>query len=101
MYLSVQYGLNGYIQDGIYAEDDADSATVWVCEPMYEEPDGSWVGTGEFYIALSRSPRGKWMIDTSEHARVSATGHRYRFRTVKDAVEYVARVNRHNVTIVD
>lgn len=106
MTLDVQYGQDGYLIDGgPYAEQDADSATVWVYAPMYAYPDDhdgpqQWVNTGEFYIALKRSPRGKWMIEASEAAKVSITGHRYRFRTVSDAVDYTARVNGHAVYYV-
>lgn len=101
--VDVQYGQDGYlISGGPYAEQDADSATVWVYEPMYDYPDGhdgpqEWVNSGHMYLALARSPRGKWMIESSDTAKISITGHRYRFRTVADAVDYVARVNGHVV----
>lgn len=71
-----QYAQDGDIIDGSpYAEDDADSVTWFTAD-------------GGVWLALARSPRGKWMFDFSEYVNLRQPDQRRRFATPDEALEH-------------
>lgn len=84
-----------YYDDGdimfndFYGEDEAGSANVFGADDTC-------------VVALTRSPRGRWMIDTSDYGHtLSASAYRRRFATVVDAVDYLAARTGIALRVVD
>lgn len=68
--------------DGYSAESESDSAEI-----------RAWHGVhGELcHLALKRSPRGFWQIETSDTVSVSLSWYRMRFRSGQDALDFIGK----------
>lgn len=87
--LARQYGQNGRdITGELYAETDADEVT-W-----FTRDAGLW-------LHLTRAPRGKWAIASSDYVHLSLSNHRLRFATPDAALYWVERRTRVRVIEVD
>lgn len=75
-----QYCRDGYdITHEMYAEDDADEVRAW---------DGAHGDT--CIVAVQRTPRGRWRIETSDYS-VPVSAYDRRFGSPLEAVQYMAR----------
>lgn len=84
-----------YYEDGFpmlddqYGEDEAAGANVFAADDTC-------------VVALTRSPRGHWMIDTSDYGHtLPVWAYRRRFATVADAVDYLAARTGAVMRVVD
>lgn len=75
-----QYSQDGWIIDGSpTAEQDADAVTVFDAH-------------AGVVAALTRTPRGRWRIETSDYAHLKRSHHDARFSTPEDAAHFVAKI---------
>lgn len=74
-----QYAENGYVIDGNpYAEDDADSATLFYAD-------------GTCAVSVIRAPRGGWAIESSDNGHNIVTSwYRKRFQSPGEAAGFLA-----------
>lgn len=88
--MRISYYEDGFImRDDQYGEDEATGANVFGSDDTC-------------IVALTRSPRGRWVIDTSDYGHtLPVSANRQRFATVVDAVDYLAARTGITMRVVD
>ncbi len=88
--LHFQYAKQGRIMtDDTYGEQDADEASACTRD-------------GYAFVCCERTPRGRWRINhTDGAAPIPPSAYRYRFSTLADAADYVAKKSGLTVRRVD